>query len=35
MTLSSRELSLLSNADVLGYIQAQNAERDAQAKAEG
>ena len=35
MTLSSRELSLLSNTDVLGYIQAQNAERDAQAKAEG
>ena len=35
MTLSARELSLLSNTDVLGYIQAQNAERDAQAKAEG
>ena len=35
MTLSSRELGLLSNTDVLGYIQAQNAERDAQAKAEG
>ena len=35
MTLSARELGLLSNTDVLGYIQAQNAERDAQAKAEG
>ena len=35
MTLSIRELGLLSNTDVLGYIQAQNAERDAQAKAEG
>jgi hypothetical protein len=35
MTLSARELSLLSNTDVLGYIQAQNAKRDAQAKAEG
>jgi hypothetical protein len=35
MTLSSRELSLLSNTDVLGYIQAQNAEINAQAKAEG
>ena len=35
MTLTARELSLLSNTDVLGYIQAQNAERDAQAKAEG
>ena len=35
MTLSARELSLLSNTDVLGYIQAQNARRDAQAKAEG
>ena len=35
MTLSPRELGLLSNTDVLGYIQAQNAERDAQAKAEG
>ena len=35
MTLSARELSLLSNTDVLGYIQAQNAELDAQAKAEG
>ncbi len=35
MTLSPREASLLSNTDVLGYIQAQNAARDAQAKAEG
>ena len=35
MTLSPREASLLSNTDVLGYIQAQNAARNAQAKAEG
>ena len=35
MTLSSRELGLLSNTDVLGYIQARNAELNAQAKAEG
>ena len=35
MTLSSRELGLLSKTDVLGYIQARNAERNAQAKAEG
>ena len=35
MTLSPRELSLQSNTDVLGYIRAQNAARDAQAKAEG
>ena len=35
MTLTDHELSLLSNTDVLGYIQAQNAARDAQAKAEG
>lgn len=35
MTLSNRELGLLSNTDVLGYIQAQNAEINAQAKAEG
>ena len=35
MTLSTREAGLLSNTDVLGYIQAQNAARDAQAKAEG
>ena len=35
MILSARENSLLSNTDVLGYIQAKNAERNAQAKAEG
>ena len=35
MTLSNRELDLLSNTDVLGYIQARNAEINAQAKAEG
>jgi len=35
MTLSARELALLANTDVLGYIQTQNAARDAQAKAEG
>ena len=35
MTLSARELSLLSNTDVLGYIRQQNAERNEQAKAEG
>jgi len=35
MTFTARELSLKSNTDVLGYIQARNAERDAQAKAEG
>jgi len=35
MTLSARALSLQSNTDVLGYIQAENAKRDAQAKAEG
>ena len=35
MTLSNRELGLLSNTDVLGYIQARNAEINAQAKAEG
>ena len=35
MTLSSRELGLLSNTDVLGYIQARNAELNARAKAEG
>ena len=34
MTLSSRELGLLSNTDVLGYIRAQNARRDAQAKVD-
>ena len=35
MTFTTRELNLLSNTDVLGYIQAENAKRDAQAKAEG
>ena len=35
MTLSARELSLLSNTDVLGYIRQQNAERDARGRAEG
>ena len=35
MTLSARENSLLENTDVLGYIQARNAERNAQALAEG
>jgi len=35
MTLTPRELSLKSNTDVLGYIQAQNAARNAQATAEG
>ena len=35
MTLTSRELSFLSNTDVLGYIQAKNVELNAQAKAEG
>ena len=35
MALTSRELALLANTDVLGYIRAQNAARDAQAKAEG
>ena len=35
MTLSLREQALLSNTDVLGYIQAKNAERNAQAVAEG
>ena len=35
MTLTTRELSLLSNTDVLGYIQAKNVERNAQAVAEG
>ena len=35
MTLSNRELGLLSNTDVLGYIQARNAKRNAQALAEG
>ena len=35
MTLSPREAGLLSNTDVLGYVRAQNAELNAQAKAEG
>ena len=34
-TLTPRENSLLSNTDVLGYIQARNAERNAQALTEG
>jgi hypothetical protein len=34
-TLTTHEISLQSNTDVLGYIQARNAERNAQAKAEG
>ncbi len=35
MTYTARELNLLANTDVLGYIQVENAKRDAQAKAEG
>ena len=35
MTLTIRELGLLSNTDVLGYVQASNAKRNAQAAAEG
>jgi len=35
MTLTPRELDLLSNTDVLGYVQAYNAKRNAQAVAEG
>jgi len=35
MTLSARELSLLSNTNVLGYIQTENAKLNAQAKSEG
>ena len=35
MTLTTREQALLTNTDVLGYIQAENAKVDAQAKAEG
>ena len=35
MTLTARELDLLGNTDVLGYIQAKNAARNAQAEAEG
>jgi hypothetical protein len=33
--LTPRQNSFLNNTDVLGYIQAQNAARNAQAKAEG
>lgn len=35
MTYTERELTLLSNTDVLGYVQTQNAALNAQAKAEG
>lgn len=35
MALTPREINLQSNTDVLGYIQEQNAVRDAQAKTEG
>jgi hypothetical protein len=35
MTLTTRELALISNTDVLGYVQAKNAERNAQAVADG
>ena len=35
MTFNPREKALLTNTDVLGYIQAENAKRNAQAKAEG
>ena len=35
MTYTAREKTLLANTDVLGYIQFMNAQRDAQAKAEG
>ena len=35
MTFTAREQALLANTDVLGYIQAKNAARNAQAKAEG
>jgi hypothetical protein len=35
MNYTARELSLLSTTDVLGYILAQNAARNAQAVAEG
>jgi hypothetical protein len=35
MNLTPHELSLLSNTDVLGYVQASNAARNAQALAEG
>jgi hypothetical protein len=35
MTLTARELALISTTNVLGYVQAKNAERNAQAVAEG
>ena len=35
MTFTAQEKALLTNTDVLGYIQAKNAARNAQAKAEG
>tara|TARA_E500000331_G_scaffold229024_1_gene219243 strand:- start:1470 stop:1946 length:477 start_codon:yes stop_codon:yes gene_type:complete len=35
MNYTAQEMALLSNTDVLGYIQAENARIDAQAKAEG
>jgi hypothetical protein len=35
MTLTPREISLLSNTDVLGYIQAENEKVNTQAVAEG
>ena len=35
MTFTAREIFLLNSTDVLGYIQTKNAERNAQAKAEG
>jgi len=35
MIFTSRELSLKSNTDVLGYIREENAKRNAQAAAEG
>jgi len=35
MTLTTLELNLLNNTNVLGYIRAKNAERNAQAVAEG
>lgn len=35
MIITARELRLVNNTDVLGYIRARNAERNAQAEAEG
>ena len=35
MTFTSRELSLLSNTDLLGYVRAENAKVNAKAQAEG